>query len=149
MLPRYSTMGSDFSCNISMTCKSTGDTAVLHQAIDTMCICTLKEIIMKPTFLKNSLLKLIHWDRDKMVAIWQTTFSNAFSCMKGLDFFIKVSLKYVPKGPISNKSTFFSDNGLAPTRRHAIIWITYGLSYWRICASLGLNGLRLLVHFHI
>ena len=31
------------------------------------------------------------------------------------------------------------DNGLAPNRRQAIIWINDDLVYWRIYASLGLN----------
>ena len=35
-----------------------------------------------------------------------------------------------------------SDNGLAPTRRQAIIWTNGGLVYWRIYASLGLNELK-------
>ena len=34
-----------------------------------------------------------------------------------------------------------SDNGLAPTRRQAVIWTNDGLVYWRIYASLGLNDL--------
>ena len=35
---------------------------------------------------------------------------------------IKISLKFVPKGPINWYSSIGSDNGLAPTRRQAIIW---------------------------
>ena len=41
--------------------------------------------------------QLTHWGRDKWPPFFQTTFSNAFSWMK-----IKISLKFVPKGPISN-----------------------------------------------
>ena len=52
---------------------------------------------------------------------------------------IKISLKFVPKGPINSIG---SDNDLAPTRRQAIIWTNGGLFYWRIYASLGLNGLK-------
>ena len=33
----------------------------------------------------------------------------------------------------------YSDNGLASIRRQYIIWTHYGLPYWRIYASLGLN----------
>ena len=40
---------------------------------------------------------LTYWGRDKMDAISQTTFSSAFSY-----FPIKISLKFVPKGPINN-----------------------------------------------
>ena len=36
---------------------------------------------------------------------------------------IKISLKFVPKGPVNNIS---SDNGLVPARRQAIIWTNYG-----------------------
>ena len=35
-----------------------------------------------------------------MVAILQTKFSNAFSCMT---FFMKILLKFVHKGPVHNK----------------------------------------------
>ena len=42
---------------------------------------------------------LTHWGRDKMAAIFQTTFSNALFEWK---YRIKISLKFVPKGPIDN-----------------------------------------------
>ena len=35
---------------------------------------------------------------------------------------IKISLKFVPKGPINNIPALGSDNGLAPARRQASIW---------------------------
>ena len=38
----------------------------------------------------------------------------------------KNSLKFVPKGLINNIPAFGSDNGLAPTRRQAIIWTNAG-----------------------
>ena len=45
---------------------------------------------------------LTHWGQDKMAAIFQT-FSNVFSWMKMYQFWlISFSLKFVPKGPISN-----------------------------------------------
>ena len=47
--------------------------------------------------------KLIHWGRDKMAAILQTTVSNAFLEWKCMNL-IKVSLKFVLKGPINNIS---------------------------------------------
>ena len=46
-------------------------------------------------------IPLTHWDRGKMAAISQTTLSNAFSWMKML-ISIKISLKFVPKGPINS-----------------------------------------------
>ena len=57
-----------------------------------------------------------------MDAISRTTFLNAFSWMKTFEYPINNSLKFVPKGPINNIPAFGSDNGLAPTRRQAIIW---------------------------
>ena len=39
---------------------------------------------------------------------------------------IKISPKFVPKGPIINISGIGSDNGLAPARRQAIIWTNDG-----------------------
>ena len=51
---------------------------------------------------------LIHWGRDKMAAIYQTTFSNAFPWMKMYEFRLKfhwslfVRLKFVRKGSINN-----------------------------------------------
>ena len=44
---------------------------------------------------------LTHWGRDKMAAIFQTTFSNAFPWMKVYEFRLRF-LKFVPKGPINN-----------------------------------------------
>ena len=41
-----------------------------------------------------------YWDRDKIAAISQTTFSNVFSWMKMFEFWLKISLKFLPKGPI-------------------------------------------------
>ena len=46
---------------------------------------------------------LTHWDRDKMDAISQTTFSNAFSWMKMYEYTsITISLKFAPNGPINS-----------------------------------------------
>ena len=47
-------------------------------------------------------VKLTHWGQDKIGAILQMTF--------------------VPKGPINTIPAFGTDNGLAPSRRQAIIW---------------------------
>ena len=48
---------------------------------------------------------------------------------------IKLSLKFVPKGPIDNYPVFRLDNGLAPNMRQAIIWTNAGPVHWRICAA--------------
>ena len=39
---------------------------------------------------------------------------------------IKISLIFVPKGPINNNPALVSDNDLAPVRRQAIIWTNAG-----------------------
>ena len=45
---------------------------------------------------------LTHWGRDKMAAFSQTTLWNAFFFNENTRISIKVSLKFVPKGPINN-----------------------------------------------
>ena len=52
------------------------------------------EFLVRPKHLK-------YLDRDKMAAISQTTFSNAFSSMKIFEFRLQF-LKFVPNGPINN-----------------------------------------------
>ena len=55
---------------------------------------------------------LTHWDRDKMADISQAAFWIS----------IKISLKFLLKGPINNIPALANaDNGLAPTRR----WLDY------------------------
>ena len=55
---------------------------------------------------------------------------------------IKISLRFVPKGSISNIFSIGLYNGLAPVRRQAIIWTNDGLVYWRTYAPLGLSELK-------
>ena len=69
-----------------------------------------------------------------MATILQTIFSDAFSWMKNVIIFIKISLKFVPQ---LTKLSIGLDNGLAPNRRQAIIWTNAGLIYWRIYAAWG------------
>ena len=47
---------------------------------------------------------LSHWGQDKMVSIFLTTFSNAFSWMK-MYISVMISLEFVLKGPINNIPT--------------------------------------------
>ena len=56
-----------------------------------------------------------------MDAISQTTFSSAFSWI-----FLKISLKFVPKGPINNIPALVQINGLTLSRLQAIIWTNDG-----------------------
>ena len=64
----------------------------------------------------------------------------------------KVSLKFVPESPINQYSSIVSENGLAPSRRQAIIWNTDGYftdayiyMYVCVCVPLGTNVLK--THF--
>ena len=45
--------------------------------------------------------QLTHWGRDKMTAIFQTTFSNCIFLNENVWISIKISLKFVPNGPIN------------------------------------------------
>ena len=58
-----------------------------------------------------------------MAAILLTIFYKRIFLNENVWISIKISLKFVSKGPL--QLTIFhigSDNGLAPTRRQAIIW---------------------------
>ena len=46
---------------------------------------------------------LTHSDQDKMATILQMAFPNAFSWMKMFKILFKISLKFVPTGPIDDK----------------------------------------------
>ena len=61
---------------------------------------------------------LAHWGWDKMAAIFQTTFWNAFSWMKMYEDFNEVC----SSGFSQQFSIIGSDNSLVPTRRQAIVW---------------------------
>ena len=67
---------------------------------------------------------LTHWGRDKMDAISQTTFSSAFSWMKMFEFLSKFHWSLFQR--VKHNSSNVSDNGLAPSRRQAIIWSNAG-----------------------
>ena len=60
-----------------------------------------------------------------------------------------VWLNFVPKDSIDTNNSIGSDNGLAPNRWQAIIWINGYLVYWRIYASLSLNELKCTYCFEI
>ena len=65
-----------------------------------------KNIITSPTIWLIEawwrIFALTHWGRDNMAAISQTTHSNAFKRIENVIIWIKISLKFVPKGPINN-----------------------------------------------
>ena len=59
-----------------------------------------REVIEDKTFNLLQCVLLTRWGRDKIAAIFQTTFSNEFSWMEMYEF-RKISLKFVPKVPIN------------------------------------------------
>ena len=77
---------------------------------------------------------LTYWDRDKMVAILQTTCSNAFSSIKMFEFrikfhwslFLRCNWQYDSNG---------SGNGLSPNRRQTTTRTNDDLVQWRIYVS--------------
>ena len=58
--------------------------------------------------------------------IFKCIFVNEQFCV-----LIKISLKFVPKGPIDNNTARGLENGLAPNRRQAIIWTNADPIHWR------------------
>ena len=79
--------------------------------------------------------------RDKIVAIFQATFSNAFSLIKIVIFWWKFHWNFF-QGSNQNNSIMGSDNGFALTRRQAIIWTNDGY-FTDTYASLVFNELRI------
>ena len=68
---------------------------------------------------------LTHWGRDKMAAVFQTTFSIAFSWIKMYVFRLKFHWSLFLRVQLT-WSSIGSDNGLAPSRLQAIIWTNGG-----------------------
>ena len=77
------------------------------------------------------IIHLTHWGRYFLYNIFKCIFLN-----ENVWFFIKISLKFVPKGPVNNIPALVQ---MAPIRRQAIIWANDGLAYWCIYVSLSLN----------
>ena len=86
------------------------------------------------------LLLLTHWGRNKIVAILQT-FSNAFSWMK-IWILIKISLKFVPKGPIDNIPALVKKLAWCWPGDKVIVWTSDDIINWCIYTSLSLNELK-------
>ena len=90
----------------------------------------------------NKLSLIKSFPLDKMAAILA---DNIFKCIflnEETLILIKISLKFVLKGPINKNSSTGSDNGLAPTRRQAIIWTNVDPVHKHIYVSLGEDELR-------
>ena len=84
---------------------------------------------------------LTHWDQDTMYAIFQTTFSNAFSWMKMFKFWLRFHWSLFPRFQFTIFQHWFrlwlgTDQA---TSHYLNQWWSV---YWRIYASLGLNELR-------
>ena len=59
-----------------------------------------------------------------MAAISQTAFTNAFSWMKSFAFFIQISVKFILKCPIDNKTSLIQDeHGIQGTHPKLMILI--------------------------
>ena len=82
---------------------------------------------------------LTHWGRDKMAAIFQTTFSNGCSWMKIFEFWIQFDWSLFLRVQLIRTQHWFriSDNGLVLISQQAITWTNDGQSWWHIYASLG------------
>ena len=87
-----------------------------------------------------AMANLTHWGRDKMDAVSQTTFSSAFF-NENVWIPIKISLKFVPRGPSSNIPALVR---IMAWRRQATSHYLkqWRLICWRIYASLGLSELN-------
>ena len=82
-----------------------------------------------------------HINVDKIAAIFQTTFPNAFSWMKFFVFWLKFHWRLILRVQLTISSMGL-DNGLAPIRRQAIISINVDPVHWRIYAARGGDGLN-------
>ena len=71
---------------------------------------------------------------DKMAATFTDDILKRIFLNENVWISINISLKFVPKGPIDNN--ICSCNGLAPSRRHAIIWTNAYPIYRRTYAAL-------------
>ena len=79
---------------------------------------------------------LTHLPLDKMAAIPQPIFSDAFSWMKSFMFWLKFHWSLLRVQLTATQHWFGLDNGLALNRGQAIIWTNADPIYWRIYAAL-------------
>ena len=81
-----------------------------------------------------------HWGWHKLIDVFQTIFSTAFSWKKIYVFGLRFHWILLLRSQLTI-SQHWLDNGLAPKKRPAIIWTNGGIVYWRIFALLGLKEL--------
>ena len=89
-------------------------------------------------------IPLTHWGRDKMAAIFQTTFSNAFSWMKMNKFWLRFHRSLFPRVQLTIFQHWFRYwlGAIQVTSHYLNQW---WLVDWRIYASLGLSELMIMV----
>ena len=80
---------------------------------------------------------LTHLPLDKMAAVSQTIFSDAWSWMKSFVFWLKFHWSLFLRVQLVKPPSIGLDNGLAPNRRQAIIGINADPANWRLYATLG------------
>ena len=86
-------------------------------------------------------IMLTHWGRDKMDAISQTTFSNAFSWTKMYEFRLRFHWNLVLRFELTIfKHWIRKWLGTNQATSHYLNW--WWLVYWRIYESLCLNELK-------
>ena len=90
--------------------------------------CFRSTIILQKNVINVQRITLTHL--PKMAVMSQTILSDVFSWTKSFVCWLNF-----PKG-LLNKNSIGFDNGLAPSRRQAIIWTSAEPIYWRIYAAL-------------
>ena len=70
-----------------------------------------------------------------MTAFSQTIFSDAFFVNEKFGILVKISLKFVSKGPIDNNPALAQI--MASNRRQAIVWTNADLIHWLTYVALG------------
>ena len=84
---------------------------------------------------------LKHWGQNKMVSIWQTTFSNAFSCMKMYEFHLRFHWTLFLRFQLTIFQHWFRLwFGADQVTSHNLN--QWWLIQWRMYGSLGLNELK-------
>ena len=83
---------------------------------------------------------LTHRGRDKMAAIFQTTLSNAFSCIKMLEFRLKFHWSLILSVQLTIAHHWFRW-WLGADQATSHYLNQWWLDYWRIYATLGFNEL--------
>ena len=81
---------------------------------------------------------LTHWGQDKMAAIFQTRFSNAFSWMKMFEFLLKFHSSLFPRVQLTVFQHWFRQ-WLGADQATSHYLHQWWLDFWRIYASLSLQ----------